>query len=389
MEVRSQNPVPKARPAKRARLFGISLDRLGIAVRRIPDSARFAVDGVMRSSPPVRAIIIASWSYLTVACILALSLWGLSDRWWPATVVLFSGRWIFLTPLIALLPAAIVLRRALLVPLLFAGAIILVPVMGFRLGLGRLLPHATGEHVRVVTLNADEGSRIAPNLPILIAEWQPDIVAIQECGSALTDATRNLADWYHHTTNGTCLLSRYPIRSVNLMDRGALERVKQDAAAGIGGAGYVTRYTLATPSGDIAFTNLHLETPRKGLEVLGEFKIRRLQLNTELRDIESDLARRWVDRGAAPLLVAGDFNTPVESRIFQDHWTDLTDAFSRVGFGLGMTKYNGWIQVRIDHVLSGPEWRVDHAVVGGDVGSDHRPLIVDLTLMRPAIPIRN
>ena len=57
-----------------------------------------------------------------------------------------------------------------------------------------------------------------------------------------------------------------------------------------------------------------------------------------------------------------------------------------------MTKYNGWIRVRIDHVSTSDEWHVDHATVGADALSDHRPLIVDLTLAprasRPGSPRR-
>lgn len=80
------------------------------------------------------------------------------------------------------------------------------------------------------------------------------------------------------------------------------------------------------------------------------------------------------------MIVAGDFNTPVESRIFQQHWGDITDAFSYAGSGFGMTKYNGWIRARIDHVLTGDGITPERAVVGQDLGSDHRPLIVDLTI---------
>jgi endonuclease/exonuclease/phosphatase (EEP) superfamily protein YafD len=144
---------------------------------------------------------------------------------------------------------------------------------------------------------------------------------------------------------------------------------------------------MQTPSGPVNITNLHLETVRKGLEGIldGGFQTERMRGNTALRTIESSLARRWVNVGTLPTLVMGDFNTPVESRIFQDSWGDLTDAFSRVGFGFGMTRINGWIRVRIDHVLAGDGWYIDHATVGRDLGSDHLPLIVDLTLA-PRLP---
>jgi vancomycin resistance protein VanJ len=47
-----------------------------------------------------------------------------------------------------------------------------------------------------------------------------------------------------------------------------------------------------------------------------------------------------------------------------------------------VTRHNGWIRVRIDHVLASRGWHVRRAVVGPELGSDHRPLIVDLTLSR-------
>ncbi|MGI8549153.1 MAG: endonuclease/exonuclease/phosphatase family protein [Gemmatimonadaceae bacterium] len=318
-------------------------------------------------------------------CLIAVVLWGFGDRWWPATVLLFIGRWIFLLPLVVLIPAAALLRRALLVPLALSALIVAGPIVGFRTGWTSWLPHGSGMHFRVVTFNTDGGEQIAPLLPVLLTEWQPDVVAFQECGESLIEATRHVDGWYHHDVRALCLLSRYPIRGVSVMNRDALERVKEDEVAGIGGSGDVARYAIQTPRGTISFTNVHLETPRKGLEgLLGVFDVRRLEQNTELRNIESSLARRWVGSGESriPLLVAGDFNTPVESRIFQEHWGDLTDAFSHTGFGLGMTKYNGWIRVRIDHVLSGNAWHADHTTVGPDLGSDHRPVIVDLTLGR-------
>ena len=164
------------------------------------------------------------------------------------------------------------------------------------------------------------------------------------------------------------------------MDRSALDRIKQSEADQPGGAGYVVRFVLDGPRGPIRAANLHLETPRKGLEGLMSGDRRRMRNNTDIRGIESSLAREWVAAGTGPLLVLGDFNTPVESAFFRDRWGDLTDAFSVAGTGFGITKYNGWIGARIDHVLASDEWHVDRATVDAKRLSDHRALIVDLTL---------
>jgi endonuclease/exonuclease/phosphatase (EEP) superfamily protein YafD len=291
------------------------------------------------------------------------------------------GRWVALLPLLALIPAVLLLRRwLLLLPLVVGAFVVTVPFAGFRFGLSRA-SHPPGAHVRVVTLNAEGRDVTGIELPNLLGEWQPDVVGFQECGYGLQRAMAQLKGWHHHFVRQICLISRFPISDSAVMDRTALAAINE-SAEGIGGSGDVVRYTMQTPSGPVSITNLHLETPRKGLEGIlsGGLDLTRLKANTELRTIESRLARRWVEAGAPPRLVLGDFNTPIESRIFQESWGDLTDAFSEAGFGFGMTKNNGWIRVRIDHVLAGPGWYVDSVTVGQDVGSDHLPLIVDLTL---------
>jgi endonuclease/exonuclease/phosphatase (EEP) superfamily protein YafD len=110
---------------------------------------------------------------------------------------------------------------------------------------------------------------------------------------------------------------------------------------------------------------------------------RRMQNNTEIRGIEARLARSWVTAGAGPLVVLGDFNTPVESVFFREAWGDLDDAFSVAGIGLGTTKHNGWIGARIDHVLVDDDWHVGRATVDSQRLSDHSALIADLTLRAP------
>ncbi len=328
-----------------------------------------------------RVVTVLSWAYLAVVSMSAIAMWTLGDRNILGTVLLFMGRWVFLLPLTVLVPAAFYYRRFLLWPLLAAGLVVLGPIMGARSGWRRLLPAPSGMKLRVVSFNADADDFVAATLPHLLDQWKPDIVAFQECSAGVAAAVTASTGWSHHESDDLCLLSRYPIRSADVMNRSALERVKESEANEIGGAGFAVRFLLDTPRGLIRVGNLHLETPRKGFEGVaagGDF--RRLRLNTRIRDIESRLARRWFGEGTAPLIVLGDFNTPVESRIFQAYWGDLADAFSTAGTGLGMTKYNGWIRARIDHVLASEDWHVNRAAVGPDAHSDHRPLIVDLTL---------
>jgi endonuclease/exonuclease/phosphatase (EEP) superfamily protein YafD len=331
-----------------------------------------------------RVVSWIAWAYLAAVVVIATTMWTLGDRAIVGSVLLFMGRWVFLLPLALLLPAALWLRRDRLPHLVVAAAIVLGPIMGFRTGWRRALPHAAGLPVRVATFNTEGGGVLAQILPGLLDRWGAQIVAFQECGESLAEVTAHLPGWYHFEGKDLCLLSRYPIRRAEVMDRGNLDRVKQSESKEIGGAGYVVRFLLDGPRGPIRVGNLHLETPRKGFEGLMDRDLRRIRMNTEIREIESDLARAWVDTGTGPLVVLGDFNTPVESRIFRDHWGDLADAFSTAGFGLGMTKYNGWIRARIDHVLTNGDWHVDGAHVGPDAFSDHRPLLVDLTLVGTA-----
>jgi endonuclease/exonuclease/phosphatase family metal-dependent hydrolase len=234
--------------------------------------------------------------------------------------------------------------------------------------------------VRVVSFNVDGGRMVALTLPQLLERWNAQVVGFQECGEELAAAIHTVPGWYVNASPDLCLMSRYPIRSAEVMDRSGLDRVKQSETKEIGGAGYATRFILQGPAGPMRVANLHLETPRKGFEGLMDHDLRRMRMNTEIREIESKMARAWVDSGSGPLVVLGDFNTPVESRIFQEHWSDLDDAFSVAGFGLGATKRNGWIRVRIDHVLTTDQWRAERIYTGTETYSDHFPLIADLAL---------
>jgi endonuclease/exonuclease/phosphatase (EEP) superfamily protein YafD len=78
------------------------------------------------------------------------------------------------------------------------------------------------------------------------------------------------------------------------------------------------------------------------------------------------------------MLLAGDFNMPVESRIYRQAWGSFRNAFDEAGIGWGQTKQTRWFGTRIDHILYSSHWRCRKSWVGPSMGSDHRPMIADL-----------
>ena len=304
-------------------------------------------------------------------------LWGFADAWWPGTLVLFGPRWLFLLPLLVLVPLAALRQRPLLVPLAIAGLVVLFPIMGFRLGLGGSGGDEKGD-VRVMTFNVASGRMLSRAMWEIIGSTGVDIAAFQECGGQDYQGLLEVEGWNHHRSGSACLSTRFPIDTIVKMEREILE----DG----GGVGIVVRYTLRTPNGPLDVTNLHLETPREGLEPItsGELSsgVSKLRATTVVRTTESRRARELVDAGGNPFIVTGDFNMPVESNIYERYWSDLNNAFNAVGRGIGATRYNGWIRARIDHVLFSDGLAAVRSYVGPDFGSDHRPLIADLNWRR-------
>jgi vancomycin resistance protein VanJ len=321
---------------------------------------------------------VAAWATLALVVVATAVLWTMGDRHWVGTAMLFGPRWLILLPVTPLVLAAPFARRAA-VPALLAAAIALGPFMGFRLGWQGLLP-AGQDRVRVVSLNA--AGLVDPVLRILdeMESRRVDIAVIQECASDVEAMLGVNAAWQLHRAYDLCLFSRYPAEQLLATRWNELDAV---AGAGMGRSGTAARYVVRMHDRDVHVVNLHLETPRKGLEQL-RYGAATAQVggNTFIRSVGSRRVLEWLGPRHDHLIIMGDFNMPVESAIYRNGWSSFTNAFSTAGWGLGSTKANGWIRVRIDHVLVGRDWRVRNARVGGDVGSDHWPLFAELAARR-------
>ncbi len=352
-----------------------------------------------------RLTTIASWAWLTAIVFTGVGLFTLSERWLPFTLLLYGPRWVVLLPLAVLVPLVLFSARRAILPLVLGGWVALVPIMGLRwtiqadqpLTLHPVPPTLSDDNVvRVMTLNAQGGEAVSLHLDDALARYAPSALAFQECGEAFFDRLSLRRGWNVARVYGMCVMSQWPITAQDTMPRAAFARV---AELGLGGAAHVVRFTIAHPHRPFELVTLHLETARKGLSLLlgaegvlndqtgmpqlpRSTDLNRVAANAEIRMRESERAAYWSARRAAdmPVIVMGDFNMPVESSIYRRYWRTLTNAFEAKGTGFGFTKQEGtWIRIRIDHVLAAPAWfTVQGAWVGEDVGSDHRPVIVDL-----------
>jgi hypothetical protein len=178
--------------------------------------------------------------------------------------------------------------------------------------------------------------------------------------------------WHVQVDDDLYLASRYPIR------RG--ESFGHDILPGKGNA---QRYELDTPAGVVSFFNIHITSPRPGLQTVVDHEWSKVPaavtVNMETRSRESDMISKRAAEIDGPLIVAGDFNLPEDSAIYRRDWSRYTDSHEAAGFGFGYTWHTQRFgALRIDHILCNGYWRCLRSRVGPDVGSDHRPVVADL-----------
>jgi endonuclease/exonuclease/phosphatase (EEP) superfamily protein YafD len=307
-------------------------------------------------------------SLATCGCILAA--WGVLalavDRTWFGTVLAFGPRWVLLAPVLALLPAAALLHRPAAALLMASGAIVVGPVMDARCG----WPKDAGgdEAIRVMTFNLG-GQQEFSRLLSIIEREQPAVVACQEWPAGASWPLNAPAEWHVAEHGGLLIASKFPLTQIGQLQS------PTDAWRTLGVA-----CELQTNGAAWRCVCLHLPTARSGLEAVVQRGLGgRYELNAvnRLRGHESRLTAQWAQSQQAAI-VLGDFNMPQESRLYASDWSPWHNAFGSAGRGFGWTKRTRTIGVRIDHVLAGPQWHCTRAWIGGDAGSDHRPLLATL-----------
>jgi endonuclease/exonuclease/phosphatase (EEP) superfamily protein YafD len=327
------------------------------------------------ASPGLTArLVLAATDLHALGVVLYLLLRAISgDRLWPVALVGTFLPWVLL-PGVLLLPATLLLRRWRRAALAAVPVIALLWLFG-GLFLPRLEPApacAGGDQgcraLRVMSYNVASGLAGPQQLVEVVRGSDADIVVLLELVQSQADALdRALAQeypyrvFYPQVVNGKGLLSRYPIREVEGPFRIQTAMTHLRAVVEVDGQ-LLTVIAAHPPRPNLRFPQGYVYDPGAPADFA---------------------ALAELATAGGPAILLGDFNTTDQSdnyRLLVD--AGLRDAFRTAGQGFGMTfpaTFTPLPLVRIDFIWTTADFAALRAWVGPDAGSDHFPVLADLT----------
>jgi len=218
---------------------------------------------------------------------------------------------------------------------------------------------------RVMVWNVSEHNREFNRFLQFRRESGADLIVLTEIGDDWLDRLKSLDGGYHLAHNVTpnprfklALLCRLPIA-------------------------FVSADELPQSRTGPAPWRVHLEIAGRPLTVIvshpvsptstGHFSFR----NAQYRDLATA-----AKACQSAVMIAGDLNGTSWSPHFQDLLRETGLRDSRRGFGIQATfpTFAPMVRVPIDHCLIDPAMNVSACWVGPDLGSDHFPILLDVTL---------
>ncbi len=202
----------------------------------------------------------------------------------------------------------------------------------------------------------------------VIAQWQPDIVLLQDIEPAQVRQVADAlygghGDYRTHLTNG--IVTRWKIQREI---RNPQQRDQQ--------------VTVVLPNGSqIEVVNVHLHTAATDLRLWRKSAWTTHRTNRAIRLSELQLTQQILTQTTpfpnTPVLLGGDFNSPASDVVHRELATDFTDAFTAAGTGWGDTFHRRFPILRIDHLYATRHFTAVRCRVVASRCSDHRMVVAD------------
>ena len=221
----------------------------------------------------------------------------------------------------------------------------------------------SGKPLRVVTLNVHTGNHRWDLVLDYIASNSPEIVLLTEVNEEWLTKVKALEKDYPYSISkprsdnfGIVLFSKIPPDRLELLNLATEEIPSILMTFQIGSSPCTLIGTHPLPPRNYEYTFI-----RNGqLKLIGNF----------FRDVQG------------PKILLGDLNTTPWSSYFHDLLTEAGLKDSAMGFGISVTwPVQAWwlFGIPIDHCLVSPDLTVKSRKVGPSVGSDHYPILVDIS----------
>ena len=217
--------------------------------------------------------------------------------------------------------------------------------------------------LRLLQVNLLKNNQKYQKLLQVVSTAKADVVVLQELTATWNEETQGLQQEYPYVVfeprpsgAGMAVLSRYPLEEAQTLTLDDSSHIAILVRVKVGGE-------------PISLLALHPTTP------ITPFKFK--NRNRQYRE-----AATLVKNMTGPRVIIGDLNITMWSPYFAELLTDSGLRDARMGFGLRTTWPTflpTFLRLPIDHCLVSKEVDVNSVEVGASTGSDHLPLLVQIS----------
>ncbi|MEN7973317.1 MAG: endonuclease/exonuclease/phosphatase family protein [Verrucomicrobiota bacterium] len=222
---------------------------------------------------------------------------------------------------------------------------------------------ATKKPIRAMLMNLNSGNGNTRSVLNMINEADPDILLLEEVTPKWEKDLKPLKKSYKHRISepredsfGIMLLSKHSLKREKVVKIGPAE----------------------VPS---IIAEVHL--PETTFSIIGTHPVPPIgkeystMRNKQLMELPAVAGKQKY-----PVLLLGDLNTTPFSYWFRRliEESELKNSMKGFGFQPSWQNKTRFLNIPLDHVLHSPEITIHNRMVGGDVGSDHLPVIVDFSV---------